>query len=223
MISASTCLTVGRNLRKHQLKRHINKLKNILVRIIDTGMNGYLPNHGFQLNFVRNPCSSGFIHPPTASAQYVSPSQAGQLLLAQHQLHTGLALASLAPQQQLQFRAQLQGLGRVLMQQQFMQNYSFTNSSFYHQIPQAQNSKKKALQFNQVDPAYSEVCGNIKDEILKQLNGDYKSRCPSPPNSLIAESVDSASRETSCESSPSSTRSSSLDITESIMESRGVK
>ena len=186
-------------------------------------MNGYLPNHGFQLSFVRNPCSSGFIQPPTVPAQYVTPSQAGQLLLAQHQLQTGLALASLAPQQQLQLRAQLQGLGRVLMHQQFMQNYSFTNSSFYHQIPQVQNCKKKAFQFNQVDPAYSVVCANIKDEILKQLNGDYISRCTSPPDSLIAESVGRASEETSCESTPSSTKSSSPDITESIMESRGVK
>ena len=186
-------------------------------------MNGYFPHHIFQLNFVRNPCSVGFIHPPSVSAQYVSPGHAGQFALAQHQLQTGLTLASLPPHQQLQLRAQLQGVGRVLLQQQFLQNYSFTNSSCYHQIPQAQSIKKKTLQFDQVDPAYSVVCANIKDEIWKQLSGDYRSRCPSPTDSVISESVESVSRETSRETSPSSTRSPSAVVTESTMESRGLK
>lgn len=206
---------------KQYLER-CRSIRNTAASVANIAMNGYFPSHGFQqVKFGRNPCALGFIQPPTVPPQYASPGQ-GQFYLAQHQLQTGLALANLAPQQQIQLRAQLQGLGRIFMQQQFMQNFSFTNSSFYHQIPQAQNCKHIS-NFEQVDPTYSAVCANIKDEILEQLTGDSNTKDSKPLDSLVSDSTGSVSREASRKGSPSSTRSPSPDITESIMEARGLK
>ncbi len=150
-------------------------------------MNGFLPNHGFHINLFGNPRQGLLLpqwpYPSQPNRPYPSqpngayptqpnvpnfPPQPNAPNFAQYQLQTGLALASLPPQQQLQLRAQLQVIGRTLMQQQIAQNFSFTNSDAYHRLPHTQESDGDV---NKGDPVYQTICANIKDEILKQLHG----------------------------------------------------
>ena len=84
--SVDVCLAFSTKWKKRDLEKHAKQIRNTIARLINLAMNGYLPHHGFLLNFVRNPCSVGFIHPPSVSAQYVSPGHGGQFALAQHQL-----------------------------------------------------------------------------------------------------------------------------------------
>ena len=111
----------------------------------------------------------------------------------------------------LQLQAPMSHLGKVqlnLLQQQFIRNYAFNNSEYYHQGPFEDQKVNFKAQSN------PDLCQEIKQEILQKLN------CGAGGRGGGSGGGSGATSDESRESSPDITNTVTL---ADILESRGIK